>query len=428
MTLVLTLIAFGLMIIVHEAGHLLAARAFKVSIETFSIGFGKPIFNKVINGINYRISWLPLGGYLRMKGENPDDPDIHDEGAYQSKAWWQRALIAFAGPFANLILALFLFVISFMLPQKLEDQVPVIQSATGRWTQIFVPGDSLTTVNGKSVRGFSDALSKLSPKTNNTLSLRREGRSIRLNIAASDVDSLISSLRPQAKAIVGDITPGYPAWRAGLREKDLITAIDSVQINDWYDMRERITESRDGDVLVSIQRGDSLLTRHIILEENVLYGSQKMIGVTQYMPVRYSESYSPVQALKIGSLSTLNMIIMNYYGLYKLIQKPETLKSNIGGPVMIVSMSQSIGQKGFSALLMFFAGISIMLLIMNLLPIPILDGGHIFFCLIEGIIKRPIPLRVQDIAQRIGFFILMFLMVYAFYADIEKLLLRLIHR
>lgn len=428
MTLILTILAFGLMVLIHECGHFFVARAFGVRVETFSIGFGKPIVNFERGGTNYRISWLPLGGFIKMKGENPDEPITGEADAFQTKTWWQRALIALAGPLANLILALVVFILALMLPQKIEDNAPVIRSATGKWAETFLPGDSITTVNNKQVRGFSDIFGKLEPGKENLVTLTRDGKTISVKLHGDKATSLAEAIKPVVQPIVGDVTPGYPAWRAGIRTHDKVITVDSVRVTDWYDMRERITGSKRESVLLTIQRGDSLLTRTITLESNVLAGSQKIIGITQYMPVRYTEQLSPVKALKAGTLATANMVIMNYYGLYKLVQRPSSLKSNIGGPVMIVSMSQSVGQKGFVALLMFFGGVSILLMIMNLLPIPVLDGGHIFFCLIEGIIRKPIPLKVQEIAQRIGFMLLLLLMIYAFYADIQKLVLRFIYR
>jgi len=291
-----------------------------------------------------------------------------------------------------------------------------------------MPGDRIVSLNSKPIKGFTGMLASLSKTKDNLLTISRQGKETNLKVKANEVDSLTSSLQPVVQAIVGEVTPGYPAWRADLHTGDRILAVDSVQVANWYQMRERITESKKSDVLLSVQRGDSLLTKLIKLEANVLYGQQKMIGITQNMPLRYTESYSPAQAVLRGGMGTISMVIMNYYALYKLIQKPETIKSNIGGPVMIVSMSQSIGRKGISALLMFFGSISIMLMIMNLLPIPILDGGHIMFCLIEGIIRRPVSLKIQMIAQRIGFTILIMLMVFAFYSDLEKLVLRFLSR
>jgi len=317
--------------------------------------------------------------------------------------------------------------VSFLLPQRLEDSRPVISQVEGIWASKLLPGDSLALVNGKAVRGFGEAMYLLNPVRENDLRIVRQGKLYSLKVPGAEKDSLISSLQPVAEAIVGDVSPGYPAWRAGLKGGDRITSVDSVQVTDWYQMRELIIGSKNPSVLLQISRGDSLLSRRITLEANILDNQNtRMIGITQYQPVRYTHHYPVDVAIGNGFVTSYNMILMNYYGLYRLFQKPESIKSNLGGPVMMVSMSQSVGAKGFGSLLLFFGGISLILMIMNLLPIPILDGGQIMFCLIEGIFRRPLPLRVQEIAQRIGFSLLIMLMAFAFYSDIQKLVLRLI--
>ena len=132
LTLLITIIAFGLMIFVHELGHFLVARSFRVNIEKFSIGFGKPIWETEKNGIQYSLGWIPLGGYVKMKGENPEESIyLEEDDTFVGKSWWKRALIAFSGPFANLLFGILLFIIAFMLPQKQEDLLPVIQNAKG---------------------------------------------------------------------------------------------------------------------------------------------------------------------------------------------------------------------------------------------------------------------------------------------------------
>jgi regulator of sigma E protease len=156
-------------------------------------------------------------------------------------------------------------------------------------------------------------------------------------------------------------------------------------------------------------------------------GDTKMIGISQFMPISHTVRYSLSEAVKYGGLSTYNFILMNYSGLFKLLSKPDQLKSNLGGPVMLASMSQEIGKRGIGSMILFFGSISLILMIMNLLPIPVLDGGHIMFCFIEGIMGKPVPLKIQGIAQRIGLLLLVSLMVFAFYTDISKLFMRFMY-
>ena len=425
LTLLVTIIAFGLMIFVHELGHFLMARSFKVGIERFSIGFGKAIWTTEKNGIQYRLGWIPLGGYVKMQGENPEEEiSVDKENTFLGKPWWKRALIAFSGPFANLLFGLLLFIIAFMLPQKQEDLVPVIQNAKGIWAETFSPADSIISVNGKPIKGFQEFLVSLSEKKPNTISYFHNGQKTVLEVAPSQVDSLIKSLEPKVDTTIGEVFTGMPAWRAGLKPGDKVLAVDSVNVSNWYEMREKIVGSKNDEVLLTILRDGKILQRKIALEENVSMGDQKMIGISQYMPVKSVNRYNPLQAISYGTQSTISFIVMNYVGLYKLISKPEQLKNNLGGPVMIATMGQQVAQRSFSSLIIFLASISLILMIMNLLPIPVLDGGHIFFAFLEGIFGKPVPIKVQAFLQRVGFAILLLLMFYAFYADISKLLIR----
>lgn len=420
------LIALGVMVTVHEGGHFLAARLFGVGIEKFSIGFGKPIAEFERKGIKYCISWIPLGGYLKMMGENPDEADeAVNEQSFMQKAWWKRALIAFSGPFANLILGLLLYILAFTLPQKQEDLRPIIHKAEGIWEQQFLPGDSLMAVNGKPVKGFNEFLIALDATKPNSILLSRSGENKLLSIAPSQVDSLIRSLQPKVDTVIGEVYSGMPAWRAGLYSGDKVLAVDSVQVSDWYSMRELIVGSRNKSVQLTIRRGKEILTRDIVLEQSLAMGNQRLIGIAQHMPIKSVEHYSLPQAFSYGWQSSVGFIVMNYVGFYQLIKQPEQLKSSLGGPVMMATMTNEAGKRGFSYLLIFFASISLILAIMNLLPIPILDGGLIFFAIWEGIIGRPIPIRIQGILQRIGLALLLMLMFFAFYADISKLVLRL---
>jgi len=427
-TLLLTLLAFALMIFIHELGHYWTARRFGVGIEKFSIGFGAPIFKFHRKGVLWQIGWIPLGGFVRMKGEDPEDSDADPSLSFQAKAWWKRALIAFSGPFANLLLGLLLFVVSFLLPIRTEDHYPVVFEAQGKWAQVFEPGDSLTAVNGKAVHGWMEALGELSDKSVNSVSLVRNDTTRTVSIASAELDSLLMSISPVLSTRIGEVYAGMPAWRAGLKEGDVVIAVDSVAVYDWYTMREKIVGSPRNKVELTIMREGKLSKREVVLEANDAIGQERLIGITNSQPVKDVRRFGVGQAAVYGVGSGLEFIGRNYTSLFKLFAKPEQLARNLGGPVMIATMSSQVGAKGLSYLILFFGSISLILMTMNLLPIPILDGGHILFCLIEGISGRPVPLRVQGILQRVGLTLLLLLMILAFYSDISKVLMRALAR
>lgn len=428
MTLLLTLLAFALMIFIHELGHYWTARRFGVGIEKFSIGFGAPIFKFHRKGVLWQVGWIPLGGFVKMQGENPEDHDADPELSFQKKPWWQRALIAFSGPFANLLLGLLLFTLSFLLPIRVEDHYPVVFEASGKWAAVFAPGDSLTSVNGKPVKGWMEALGELSASRENAIEFMRADSTASIKVPAAEVDSLIRSLSPVLPTEIGEVYAGMPAWRAGLKSGDVVIAVDSVAVYDWYSMRQKIVGSPRSSVRLSLLRDGKLLQRDVVLEANVAMGEERLIGITNSQPVKSTRRFGVLQSIGYGVPSGLEFIGRNYSSLFKLFAKPEQLARNLGGPVMIATMSSQVGAKGLSYLILFFGSISLILMTMNLLPIPILDGGHILFCFIEGITGKPVPLRVQGILQRIGLTLLLMLMILAFYSDISKVLMRALSR
>lgn len=422
-SLLLTILVLGVLIAVHEYGHFIAARMFGVKVEKFSIGFGKPIFRYQKGDTEYSLSWIPLGGYIKMKGENPDEAEI-GEDSYGEQAWWKRATIAFAGPFANLILAVLILIFSFMIGKTYEDVPAVIGKVEAKYAQTFQPKDQIIEVNGKQIQGFNQIQMLLSTVNNNEFTLKREGKTLNVVIPAIAIDQWGTSIQPYLSAKIGDVTPGLPAYRAGLMKGDVITAVDGVAVKDWLDMRDKISSHPGNKMQLNFVRNGQQYTRELQLEDNIMENNKKMIGVSQFMPIKYKEHYSLSQSLRYGTIFSINVVVLNYVAFYKLIQKPKELKNNVGGPVMIYTMSKQSAEKGIDSILIFIAGISLILMIMNLLPIPILDGGHIFFCFLEGIFRKPIPLRVQVVLQQMGFAVLLFLMIYAFYADLSRITTR----
>ncbi|PKN78102.1 MAG: RIP metalloprotease RseP [Candidatus Cloacimonetes bacterium HGW-Cloacimonetes-1] len=424
LNIIITILALGVIVTIHELGHFTAARLFGVRIEKFSIGFGSPILKFERNGTEYCISWIPLGGYVKMYGENPEDEIQDQEGAFQHKAWWNRVIIAFSGPFANLLLAILLFFVAFALPNKMEDMRPVVYQAPGISSTIFAAGDSISAVNGSAVIGWYQAMSLLSRDRDNSVQISRAGTEMSIPIPAAIVDSIIIHVKPVVSTVVGAVNPGLPAWKAGLKDLDVILTVDSMPVSNWYDMRDQIVNTSRDSVNLLIRRDNALLRKTMPLQENLMSDSERIIGISQYFPIRYAMQRTIPEAATNSIYGVSNFIVLNYYGLYKLILKPEQLKSNLGGPVMMATISQQAGKKGVVYLILFFGSISLLLMIMNLLPIPILDGGLIFFCFIEAIRRKPLSLKIQGILQRVGFAMLMLLMVYAFYADISTLLIR----
>jgi len=325
-------------------------------------------------------------------------------------------------------LGIVLFMLAFSLPQNMEDHYPVIGKVEGSQVGIFAPGDSIVSINNHPVQGFYQGLLQLSDKKENSISLIREGEELAISVQPAGLDTLLQSISPRVEPVVGEVQTGMPAYRAGLEMGDRIVAVDSVQVIDWYHMRELIVGNNSGRVSLDIERNGKKFRRQMPLEPDGTGGNQKIIGIMQSMPVRIKEQLPVQQAITTGFTGSFRFIGTYYKALYTLFRQPAQLKSSIRGPVSIVSMSQQVSRKGISTFILFFGSISLILMMMNLLPIPVLDGGHILFCLIEGITGRPIPTRIQAIIQRIFFALLITLMAYVFYKDLMALLLRFIYR
>jgi regulator of sigma E protease len=417
------IVALGLLITVHETGHFIAARLFGVEIEKFSIGFGPKLFSIRHNKTDYRLSLIPLGGYVKMKGENPDEIVQDLNTAFKAKKWWQRAIIAFSGPFFNLVFAILILIISFSIGRAYDDQPPTIGRVLTETFSELQSGDTIITVNKQNVESWSQVLNTLKHEKDNTILIKRETETISFYFETIDRIAFANYVLPESEPIIGELAIGLPAYKAGLKENDRILQINNKKMKDWYDIRETIQTSEQDDVALIIQRNGDIFDFRITLEENVMDGS-KILGITQKLPLRVEEFYSLMESVHYGFISSINLIYLNYYGLYKVLAKPATIKDNIGGPVMIFAMSKQTIQKGWSSILVFVAMISIVLMMMNLLPIPVLDGGHIFFCIIEGICRKPLSIKTQLIMQKIGLFILLLLVVFAFFNDINRILQR----
>ncbi len=343
-------IVLGVLIFFHELGHFLVAKFFGVGIEKFSLGFGPKILGKVIGKTDYRISAIPLGGYVKMVGEEPDK-EIEPEDipfSFTHKHVFKKLLIVAAGPFFNFFLAILIFFCFYQ-------------------------------ING------------------------------------------IATLQP----MVGNVMNDGPAYNAGIKSGDKIISIDGTSVDSWNKMAVIISESKGKKLDFSILRDNKVYRLEItpqlksdknIFEEEI---ERYIIGVTQNGSF-YNTKINPVKALYESVLRTYDVGRITLLGIVKLIQG-KISKDNLSGPIMIAQMSGEQAKKGIENLIIFIAFLSINLGIINLFPIPVLDGGHILFFIIEIIIRRPVNLNVKQKAQQIGISILILLMIYAFYNDITRI-------
>ena len=343
-------IVLGVLIFFHELGHFLVARLFGVGVEKFSLGFGPRLFGKKVGLTDYRISAIPLGGYVKMVGEDPDAEIAPADRAisFTHKHVFKRILIVAAGPLFNLFLAVIIFYVIFQI-------------------------------------------------------------------------SGLYILKPA----VGQVQAESPAQTAGLKEGDAIVAIDDRPVESWDDMSRIIKESGGKTLTLAVKReGAEFVTRvtpNVTTTQNIFGEDQQryVIGIVASGEY-YTRDLNPFQAAKESILQTYRVTRLTVLSIVKLIQGTVSTKT-LGGPIMIAEMAGRQAKEGFISLVFFIALLSINLAILNFLPIPVLDGGHLLFFFVEAVIGRPVNTRMREIAQQVGIFILILLMVYVFYNDITRI-------
>ena len=344
------IIVLGVLIFFHEFGHFLIARLFGVGVEKFSLGFGPRLIGKKIGITDYRLSAIPLGGYVKMVGEEPDaEIDPADLPlSFTHKHVVKRMLIVAAGPVFNILLAVLIFFGIFW--------------ASG--TFIMKPS-------------------------------------------------------------IGAVRAGSPAAAAGLMQGDLITVINKMAINSWDEMAEIINASEGQTLNLAVRRQESTLdfsiapekvpTQNIFGEEIQRY----VIGI-EASRESYSKKMNPFEAFTESLRQSYRVIELMVVIIAKLI-KGDISTDTLGGPIMIAQMAGDSAKAGVGSLIFFIALISINLAVINLLPIPVLDGGHLLFFLIEAIKGSPVSIKVREVAQQVGLFILILLMILVFYNDIHRI-------
>jgi regulator of sigma E protease len=341
----------AVVIFVHELGHFLVAKWCDVEVRTFSLGFGRTLFARQYGETEYRIAAIPVGGYVRMAGQDDDEdvPPTDPSRGFSAKSLLQRTAIVAAGPAVNFVFAIVVFGAMFLC-------------------------------YGKTV--------------------------------------------PTEIARLGPIRPGQPAAEAGLEPGDLVTAIDGKPVDKWTELVETVRGSEGHTLAFTIERDGVTQTIDVTPKKMPLrdqlgevVGQTFMIGAQQELDQR--APVGPFEAAKLGLTYTWGYTTIIFETLARVFQG-RIPASDLGGPIMIVQEAYSLAATGFERVLQFVAVISVNLGIINVLPIPVLDGGHLFFFLIEAVRGKPLSVRVRETAMQVGVLLLVTLMVFVFYNDIAR--------
>jgi len=418
MTFVYGIIVLGFVVLIHELGHFLVARGFGVRVEKFSIGFGPALLARKIGDTVYAISAVPLGGYVKMAGEHVDE-----EGAtgapdeFLSQHWAKRVAIVVAGPLANFVLALVANCLVGFVGYPVPTAPNVVAEATAAAaTAGFLPGDRVIAVAGQSIATWDDlfmALEKAPVDAPIPVTVARPSGPANLTVPAGEAASVQAGLTPRIESVVGDVAPSMPADQAGLKPGDRVVKVDGVPVSTWEEMRKLINKRPDEKVEIEFERAGRSYTVAVrtIAQKDDTTG--ELIGVIGITLPTVTVTMPAGEAIRAGFVQTWHTIGMTYRGFAELVSAPRQAARQVAGPITIAQIAGSSAERGGGRLLYFIAFISVALMALNLLPIPVLDGGHAFFFLIEGLRGRRLSDRSQLVFQKVGLVLIGGLIVFS---------------
>ncbi len=447
-TIIGTLVTLGILVTIHEWGHFYVARRCGVKVLRFSIGFGKPLCKWVSrrSGTEYVVAAIPLGGYVRMLDEREGEvaPDEKDQ-AFNNKSVWQRIAIVVAGPAVNLIFAVFAYWVMFV--SGVTVAVPLIGEVTpGSLAEQagIRRGGEVVQVDGARTQSWDEVNLRLAARVGESgdLSLRvrypdsslPEEHRLQLQRWAVKIESEmpvtalgLEPQRPPVPPVIGRVLAGGAAERAGLQVADRVLAIDGQSIETWQELVTKIKASPGQELNFLLQRGDRQLALPMVPDEKDEAG--QIVGFVgagvsenfQTPPHMLRQiSYGSIAAVAVAFEKTGQMIALTLESIWKMIEGVISVKS-LSGPITIAKVAGASAASGFEDFVSFLAYLSISLGILNLLPIPMLDGGHLLYYVVELVRGKPVTERVQMIGLRIGMTLLLTLMTVAIFNDVMRL-------
>lgn len=430
-TLFYFVVTLGVLVFVHELGHFLVAKLFRMRVDTFSIGFPPRAFGKKIGETDYCVSWIPFGGYVKIAGMIDESFDTDylsrppETWEFRSKPIWQRMIVISAGVIMNVLLAVAIFwginyvqgktvwnttTVGYVVPESPAEQGGV------------KPGDQIVSINGTHVENWEDIRFQIYIENMGDdlhFVVMRAEKETALDFPHTPADELSETafgITPaQTEIVVNSVESGKPADKLGLEPGDVLLSLDGQPIR--YDQRvKEIVQSNAGKpISVTWKRDGTTLDGMVTPTDNGLIGIS--FSLRYNGPIK-KINYSIVEALPVGIQNIVNVAVLTVQGIGRIVTGKTALSQSVAGPIKIAQMATQTAELGIVTYLGFMAFLSISLAILNILPFPALDGGHLVFLVYEGLFRREIPVKIKLGLQRAGFVLLLAFMAFAVYNDL----------
>lgn len=445
-------VVIGILVFIHELGHFLAARMSGMRTDIFSFGMGPRLFGyNRIDGFSfgklredwegnghcdYRVCVFPIGGYVKVAGmvdESMDTDWVNSEPKeweFRSKGVWKKLFVLSAGVIMNILLAFFIYAgISFFQGKTILKTTTVgfVQDSSLAKIIGIKLNDKIISINNEQVDSWDAVLEKLAFEdlgNQREITVLRNNQKVQLEAGSKELLKAITGSIPlglvpeNTVIVIGNVLSNSNAEKAGLTNGDTIVSINGERIDAFAELTHILQQHKSGSVELTWKRGIQLITKKVNVDETGKLGFAPIIGNKSKF---VKEDYGLFGSLKQGAIRTVAFAKMFINSIKQIINGNISAKESLGGPIMIAKGARDYAQLGAVAFLNFIAMLSITLAIINILPLPALDGGHIVFIIIEAIIGKELPLKFKIAVQNVGIFLLLALMIFVFYNDIMRL-------